>query len=1043
MVLSDISIRRPVLATVMSLLIALLGVIAFDRLAVREYPKIDPPIVSVRTVLKGATAQVVESTITTPVEDVLSGIEGVKTIKSQSREEVSQVTVTFVTDRDVEAAANDVRDRVSRVRSLLPDQADDPVVNKIEADAFPVMWVAVTSDRHTPMQLTDYADRYLTDQMKAVPGVATVVIGGERRYSMRVWLDRERLAAHGMTAQDVEEALRRQNLDSPGGRIESTQRELTVLAETDLQSAEAFNNMIIREAAGYPIRLKDVGRAAPGPYENRKIVRVSGNEAIALGVVKQSTGNTLAIAKKIREMVPRLKAGLPEGMTMKVAVDTSQFIEAAINSVYVVMAEALVLVVLVIFLFLRSFRATLIPAVTIPVSLVGAFFFLYVFGFSVNVLTLLGIVLAVGLVVDDAIVMLENIHRHIEEGLPPYKAALKGAKEIGFAVVAMTITLAAVFTPLVFMTGRVGQLFIEFAMTVVAAVLVSGFVALTLTPMMCSKVLKEHESNWLYDRTEGFFEAMNRGYRSVLHRTLRVRWAAIPVYLVVLAAMAWLFLQLKSELSPIEDRGFFMAFVVAPEGSTMQYTDNYMRGVGEILKSVPEIETLFEVVAPGLERPNPVNLGIGFAVLKHWNQRDRKQMQIAQEITPKLYGGLPGVISFAVNSPSLGGSFLSKQIEYVIYGNSYEELQGFVNKVMPKLRDFPGITGLDTDLKLNKPQLRVEIDRDKASALGVSMATIGSTLETLLGGRDVTRYKREGKQYDVVVQVEDDKRRRPDDLTSIYVRGARGDLVQLSNLVQLRETVAPKELNHFNKFRAAVINGNVGPGGSLGEVLAKIDKVVAEELPKNVITDLDGQSREFRETGLELYVTLALALVFIYLVLSAQFESFVGPLVIMLTVPLAATGALLAMWINAKLGNGGTLNVYSQIGLVMLVGLITKNGILIVEFANQQRRRGLALFEAVVEASTLRLRPILMTTLATVLGALPLAISSGAGSEARQAIGWVVVGGMSLGTLLTLFVIPAFYTLIVRQIHLIPEEREALAAAGGAGPLTVPHDKQR
>jgi len=1042
MVLSDISIKRPVLATVMSLLIVLLGVIAFDRLSVREYPKIDPPIVSVRTVLKGATAQVVESTITTPVEDALSGIEGIKTIKSQSREEVSQVTVTFVTDRDVEAAANDVRDRVSRVRSLLPDQADDPVVNKIEADAWPVMWVAVTSDRHTPMELTDYADRYLTDPMKAVPGVATVIIGGERRYAMRVWLDRERLAAHGLTAQDVEDALRRQNLDSPGGRIESTQRELTVLAETDLQSTEAFNNMIIREVGGYPIRLQDVGRAAPGPYENRKIVRVSGNEAIGLGVVKQSTGNTLAIAAGIRALVPRLIEGLPEGMTMKVAVDTSQFIEAAINSVYVVMGEALVLVVLVIFLFLRSFRATLIPAVTIPVSLIGAFFFLYVFGFSVNVLTLLGIVLAVGLVVDDAIVMLENIHRHIEEGLPPYKAALKGAQEIGFAVVAMTITLAAVFTPLVFMTGRVGQLFIEFAMTVVAAVLVSGFVALTLTPMMCSKVLKEHESNWLYDRTEGFFEAMNRGYRWVLQRTLRVRWFAVPVYLVVLAAMGWLFLQLKSELSPVEDRGSFMAFVVAPEGSTMQYTDAYMRNVGEILKSVPEIETLFEVVAPGLERPNPVNLGIGFAVLTHWDKRERKQMQIAQEITPKLYAGLPGVISFAVNPPSLGGSFLSKQIEYVIYGNSYEQLQGFVNKVMPKLRDFPGITGLDTDLKLNKPQLRVEIDRDKASAVGVSMATIGSTLETLLGGRDVTRYKREGKQYDVVVQVEDDKRRRPDDLTSIYVRSVRGDLVQLSNLVQLRETVAPKELNHFNKFRAAVINGNVGPGGSLGDVLKKIDSVVAEELPKNVITDLDGQSREFRETGMELYVTLLLALIFIYLVLSAQFESFVGPLVIMLTVPLAATGALLAMWINAKLGNGGTLNVYSQIGLVMLVGLITKNGILIVEFANQQRRKGLALFDAVIEASTLRLRPILMTTLATVLGALPLAISSGAGSEARQAIGWVVVGGMSLGTLLTLFVIPAFYTLIVRKIHLIPEEREALATAGGAGPLTVPHDKQ-
>ncbi len=561
--------------------------------------------------------------------------------------------------------------------------------------------------------------------------------------------------------------------------------------------------------------------------------------------------------------------------------------------------------------------------------------------------------------------------------------------------------------------------------------------------MMCSKVLREHEANWLYDKTEGFFQGMNRGYSRILRGTLSLRWVVVLAFAAVLAFMGWLFLQLKSELSPIEDRGFFMAFVVAPEGSTMQYTDGYMRGVGEILKSVPEIETLFEVVAPGLDRPNPVNLGIGFAVLEHWDKRERSQMEIAQELGPKLFGGLPGVISFAVNSPSLGGSFLSKQIEYVIYGNSYDELQGYVNKIMPKLRDFPGITGLDTDLKLNKPQLRVEIDRDKAAALGVSMSTIGSTLETLLGGRDVTRYKREGKQYDVVVQVEDDKRRRPDDLTSIYVRGVRGDLVQLSNLVQLRETVAPKELNHFNKFRAAVINGNVGPGGSLGEVLAKIDAVVAEELPKNVSTDLDGQSREFRETGMELYVTLLLALIFIYLVLSAQFESFVGPLVIMLTVPLAATGALLAMWINALLDNGGTLNVYSQIGLVMLVGLITKNGILIVEFANQQRRLGLELYDAVVEATTLRLRPILMTTLATVLGALPLAISSGAGSEARQAIGWVIVGGMSLGTLLTLFVIPAFYTLIVRKIHLIPEEREALAAAGGGGPIAVPHDKHR
>ncbi len=1044
MILSEVSIRRPVLATVFSLLIVLLGVISFGRLSVREYPKIDPPIVSVRTVYTGATAQVVESVITTPIEDALSGIEGINTIKSRSREEVSEVTLTFVTDRNVEAAANDVRDRVARVKRLLPAQADDPVVNKIEADAWPVMWIALTSDRHTPMELTDYADRYLTDPLKAVPGVATVIIGGERRYSMRVWLDREKLAARDLTPQDVEDALRRQNLDSPGGRIESNDRELTVLAETNLRSPEEFNNMIIREVAGYPIRIKDIGYAAPGPYENRKIVRVSGDEALGLGVVKQSTGNSVALAKSVRDLIPRLQAGLPDGMSMRVAVDTSEFISAAINAVRNVMVEALLLVVLVIFVFLRSFRATLIPVVTIPISLIGAFFFLYLFGFSVNVLTLLGIVLAVGLVVDDAIVMLENIHRHIENGETRYQAAMKGAKEIGFAVVAMTITLVAVFAPLVFMTGRVGQLFVEFAMTVVAAVVVSGFVALTLTPMMCSKLLKEHEPHGrLFNLTERFFSGLNSGYRATLRGALRVRWIFVLAFFAAVAAMLWLGSQLKSELSPVEDRGVFMAFAIAPEGATMQYTDRYMHAVAGVLSSVSEIETLFEVVAPGLDRPNPVNLGIAFAVLKHWDERERSQLTITKELTPKLYGGLPGVISFAKDPLSLGQSFLSKQVEYVIYGNSYEQLQEYVSKVMGKLRDYPGINGLDTDLKLNKPQLRVDIDRDKASALGISMATIGGTLETLLGGRDVTRYKREGKQYDVVLQLEDDKRRQPTDLTSIYVRANNGRLVQLSNLVTLVETVAPKELNHFNKFRAAIVNGNVGPGYSLGDVLDHIDMVVAQELPAAVGTDLNGASREFRETGSEITITLVLALIFIYLVLSAQFESFVSPFVIMLTVPLAFAGALLVMWLNAKVDNGGTLNVYSQIGLVMLVGLITKNGILIVEFTNQLRRKGIEKFEAVIEASTLRLRPILMTALATVLGATPLALSSGAGAEARQAIGWVIVGGISLGTLLTLFIIPVAYTLIVRNIHMIPEEREAVEMAAGAGVVTSPQSKER
>ncbi|MBK8016601.1 MAG: efflux RND transporter permease subunit [Betaproteobacteria bacterium] len=1025
MVLSDISIKRPVLAIVMSLIIVLVGYLSYTRMAVREYPNIDPPTVSVRTVYKGATAQVMESSITQPLEDSLSGIEGIKTIKSQSREEVSQITVTFVTSREIDGAANDVRDRVARIRKNLPAAADNPVVSKIEADAQPIVWIAFTSDRHTPMELTDFADRYLTDPLKALPGVASVIIGGERKYAMRVWLDRERMAAQGLTAQDVEEALRRQNLDSPGGRIESTQREFTVLARTDLRSPEEFNNMIIREVNGYPVRLRDVGRAAPGPYENRKVVRVRGEEALGLGIVKQSTANTLEVAQAVKALLPRLEGTLQPGMKVWVAVDTSQFIEASVEAVKTTIMEALVLVVLVIFFFLREFRATIIPAITIPVSIIGHFTFLKVLGFSVNTLTLLGVVLSIGLVVDDAIVVLENVHRHIEEGMKPFKAALQGTREIGFAVIAMTITLAAVFTPLSFAQGNTGKLMTEFALTVATSVIVSGFVALSLVPMMCSRMLK-HEHSWIYRKTEPFYTGMTEGYRSMLKATLRHRWVIGVVLVAVIGAMYWLFTQLKAELSPVEDRSLFLAFVVTPEGSSMQYTDGYVHAVEEIAKNVPEIDTMFAVVAPGLERPNPVNLGIAFAVLKPWNDRTRSQQQITKELTPKLFGGLPGALSFALNPPSLGQNFLAKQVEYVIYGNSYEELQGKVGKVMAKLRDFPGITGLDTDLKLNKPQLSVKIDRDKASALGVSMDTIGHTLEILLGGYDVTRYKHEGKQYDVVLQLEDDKRRQPSDLTAIYVRGTDGSLHQLSNLVMLEETVGPKELNHFNKLRAAIINGNVAGNYSLGQVLDHIDGLVKSELGPDTRTDLDNVSREFRESSGQLWMTFGLALVFIYLVLSAQFESFVGPLVIMVTVPLAMTGAALTMYINMLLEKGGTLNVYSQVGLVMLVGLITKHGILIVEFANQLRAKGMAKMDAIVEAATLRLRPILMTTAAMVLGAIPLALSHGAGSESRQAIGWVVVGGLLLGTLLTLFVIPTVYSVLVRKVKTTEEQRREL-----------------
>src|SRR5215467_6133356 len=672
MVLSDISIRRPVLATVMSLIIVLVGALSFTRMAVREYPNIDPPVVSVRTVYKGATAQVMESAITQPLEDSLSGIEGIKTIKSQSREEVSQITITFVVSREIDGAANDVRDRVARIRKNLPAASDNPVVSKIEADAQPVIWVAFVSDRHSPMELTDYADRYLTDPLKALPGVAPVIIGGERKYAMRVWLDRERLAAQGLTAQDVEDALNRENLDSPSGRIESTQREFTVQARTDLRSPEEFNNMVIKEVNGYPIRLRDVGRAAPGPYENRKIVRVKGEEALGLGVVKQSTANTLEVANAAKALLPKLRESLAPGMKLWVAVDTSKFIEASIHSVFETIAIALILVVLVIFFFLREVRATLIPAITIPISIIGHFTFLKVLGFSINTLTLLGVVLSVGLVVDDAIVVLENVHRHIEEGMKPFKAALIGSKEIGFAVIAMTITLAAVFTPLSFAQGNTGKLMTEFALTVATSVIVSGFVALSLVPMMCSKLLK-HEHSWVYRRTEPFFRGMTDGYRAALGATLRHRWAVGVVFFAVLGGMVWLFLQLKGELSPEEDRSLFLAFVIAPEGSSMQYTDSYMHQVEDITKGIPEIDTMFAVVAPGLERPNPVNLGIAFAVLKPWDERTRTQQQITKELGPKLFGGLPGALSFVKGLPPLGQPLFSKKVEYVIYGNTYDE----------------------------------------------------------------------------------------------------------------------------------------------------------------------------------------------------------------------------------------------------------------------------------------------------------------------------------------------------------------------------------
>ncbi len=1012
MQLPELCIRRPVFATVLSLMIVLLGIVSFQRLSVREYPKIDTPVVSVRTVYKGASPQVMESQITQPLEDSLSGIEGVRTIKSVSREEVSQITVEFVLERDVDAAANDVRDRVARVRAALPAASEDSVVSKIEADAQAIMWLRLSSDQHSALELSDYADRYVADRLKTLAGVASVIIGGDRRYAMRLWVDRDRLAAYGLTPQDVENALRRQNVEIPSGRIESTQREFTVLTEADLRSESQFNDMIVSEARGYPVRLRDVGQARLGALDERNIVRVNGIPAVGMGVVKQSTANTLSVAQGVKTELARLSGTLPPGMQLAIAFDSSIFIERSIESVYRSMAEAVALVMLVIFIFLRSFRSTLIPFVTIPVALVGSFFILFVMGFTINVLTLLGLVLAIGLVVDDAIVVLENCHRHVELGKTPLQASADGSREIAFAVVAMSLTLAAVFAPLGFMTGNTGRLFTEFALTVASAVVVSGLVALTLTPMMCSRLLKEHEKHGgLYLAMERFFHGMTEGYRRLLARMLRLRWVVIAVFVVVAAGAVLLYKSLRAELSPLEDRGFFIALVLAPEGASVDYTDGYVRQLEAMFTQIPEIRSYFTAVAPGLERPNPVNFGIGFVQLAPWEERKRSTQQITAELGPKMFGGMPGVLAFPVNPPSLGQSFRNAPVQFVIQANSYESLERMSNALLEKAKSSGLFANPDVELRLNKPQLSVDIDREKAATLGIDVETIGRTLETLLGGRQVTRFKREGKQYDVIVQLEAKDRETPADLTSIFVRARDGSLVQLSNLVKVRETVGPKELNHFNRLRATVLSANLAPGRSVDEALNFLERASTEVFDKDTRFQLDGVSREFRESGAALWITFVLALGFIYLVLAAQFESFVSPFVIMLTVPLAMTGALGAIQLT-----GGTLNVYSQIGLVMLIGLITKHGILIVEFSNQLRARGAAKLEAVVEAATLRLRPILMTTGAMVLGALPLALATGAGAEARQAIGWVIVGGLLLGTVFTLFVIPTAYVLLVGRV---------------------------
>ncbi len=1052
MQLAETSIRRPVFATVLSLLIVLVGAVSFNRLTVREYPKIDEPVVTVSVRYAGASAEVIESQVTKPLEDSIAGIDGVDVITSISRADQGQISVRFRLEKDADSAAAEVRDRTSRVRNKLPQAIEEPVIAKVEADAFPVIQLAFSSESLTPLQINDLVNRIVKPRLQTVTGVADVRIFGERKYAMRVWLDTDKLASFRLTTQDVEDAIRRSNLELPAGRIESQQREFSVTSQTDLIKPAQFGAIAIKTVNGFSVRVRDVARVEEGAADERTVVRLNGRPAVGVGVIRQATANPLDLSKGVQAAIPQLKADLPPDVLIDIANDSSVFIDRSVKNVYQTIFEAVLLVALVIFVFLRTLRASIIPIITIPVSLIGTFALMALAGFTINTLTLLALVLAIGLVVDDAIVMLENIFRHIEEGMDPFSAGIKGAREIGFAIVTMTATLVAVYAPLAFTPGRTGRLFVEFALALAGAVVVSGVVALTLTPMLCTLLLKHNPKPNRFDSTmERVLTSISDRYGALLRWivtarfvprvgatgaagagqrfkgfVLQARWLVLAVMLVSGAAILLIFPTMKQELSPMEDRGVILASVNAPDGSTLDFTNRYAQELEKIGQPFKEFDRIFASVG----NPTVAQASVVYRTVD-WKDRTRSTMDMARELQPK-FNALPGVTAFPITPPSLGQGFRERPLNFVIQtSESYQNLNGVVRRMLDEIAKNPGIVSPDVDLRLNKPELRIDVERDKAADLGVSVEVVAKAIETLLGGRNVTRYKRDAEQYDVVVQTAASGRTTPEDIDRIYVRGRNDAMIPLSSLVKVTESVSPRELNHFGQRRSVSITASLASDYSLGEALAFMDQTAAKVLKTGYSTDLNGTSREFRNSQGALVIVFVLALVFIFLVLAAQFESFVDPLVIMLSVPLSMIGALLALkW------SGGSLNVYSQIGLITLVGLITKHGILIVEFTNQLRGQGLDMIDALVKASSQRLRPILMTTGAMVLGALPLALASGAGAESRTQIGWVIVGGMSLGTLLTVFVVPTMYALFARaavpgaktaEVREAPAVHEALA----------------
>jgi multidrug efflux pump len=1005
MSLWGLAIARPVLATVMTIALTLFGVIGYLELPVRELPDVDFPVVSVTTVLPGADPEVVEKEVTEVLEEEINTIEGIKTLTSQSTEQVSRITIEFNLDRNVDVAAQDVRDKIARTRPDLPDDVEEPVVAKVDLDAQAIMWISLNAERTGLRELTDYADNVVKERLQRLAGVGSIIIGGEKRFAVRVRLDAQRLAAYQLTVDEVVRALRRENVEIPSGRIESRAREFVVKTEGEFPTPDSFNDLILAFRDDVPVRLRQVGLAEEGDENERTVGRFNLRPSVSLGVLKQSNANTVEVARSVRAEIDSIRPTLPPGYGIDKSFDAAIYIEESVAEVQQSLLIAGALVVLVIFLFLHTPRSSLIPTLAIPTSILFTFGVMHFLGFTINNLTLLALTLSIGVVVDDAIIVLENVHRHMEEGADRMSAALHGTGEIAFAAIAATLTLVAVFLPVAFITGIIGRFFFEFGVSVAVAILVSAFVALTLTPMLCSRILLVDEPRGMFRHFESGLSWLSAAYRRLLERSLHHRgWVAV-IALSTLLASVGLFALLGKEFVPMEDRGGFMVSIESPEGATLQYHDRLQLQIERILNQTPEVRTATAFIGLSQGAPGAVNRGMIFCRMHDRARRNRSQQEVVDELRQR-FAQIPGIRVFVFTFSALQTGSRGKPLQYVIQNPDFEALQEYSRRMLERVRTMSGYTDVDINLRLNKPEIRVQIDRNKAAALGISASEVANTLRVLLGGDDVTKFKRGNERYDVIVQLRESDRVRPDHLSQIYTRARSGQLVQLANLVNIEEGVGPSSLNHYNRRRSVILDANLHDK-PLGTALEEMNALAREMLPAGFTTTVAGESRDYEESFASLAFTFLLAIAAVYLVLAGQFESFVHPFTILLALPLALFGALLAL-----ASFGMTLNIYSFIGVVMLVGLVTKNSILLVDYANTLRAEGVSVREAVLRAGAVRLRPILMTAVSTLFGILPVAIGLGAGAESRRPLGVAVTGGVTASTLLTLVVVPVFYTLV-------------------------------